>query len=122
VKHQLLAVIAAFAFVALALLSGAHQRGALLGAAISGLTGVASILAMGRFARGGLKVVQRALAVFVVAFLVRLALVGLGVFLVVRSGASVVAFVVAFFVPYFALSLIEGAFIHSLTRESGPTA
>lgn len=121
-KHQLLAVIAAFAFVALALLSGAHQRGALLGAAISGLTGVASILAMGRFARGGLKVVQRALAVFVVAFLVRLALVGLGVFLVVRSGASVVAFVVAFFVPYFALSLIEGAFIHSLTRESGPTA
>jgi len=122
VKHQLLAVIAAFAFVALALLSGAHQRGALLGAAISGLTGVASILAMGRFARGGLKVVQRALAVFVVAFLIRLGLVGLGVFLVVRSGASVVAFVVAFFVPYFALSLIEGAFIHSLTRESGPTA
>jgi hypothetical protein len=57
-----------------------------------------------------------------VAFLVRIVLVALGTFFVVRAGESVYAFVVAFFVPYFIFSAIEGAFVHSLSRGTGPTA
>jgi hypothetical protein len=123
VKHPAIAAAAAVLFVGLALLSGVvHRRGAVVGATISGLTGVGSILAMGRFARGGGKVVQRALAVMTVAFLVRILLVGVGVLFVSRSGESAVAFVVAFFVPYFVFSAIEGAYVHSLSRGTGPTA
>jgi hypothetical protein len=122
VKHQVAAIIAALAFVALALLAGAHRKGALVGATISGLTGVASILAMSRFAKSGGKVVQRALAVMAIAFLLRIVLVGLGTWLVVQAGESVVAFVIAFFVPYFVFSAIEGAFVHSLNRGTGPIA
>jgi hypothetical protein len=122
VRHQLVAALTALGFVALALLSGAHRRGAVVGATISGLTGVASIFAMGRFARGGGKVVQKALAVMALAFLVRILLVALGTFAVVRAGESVVGFVAAFFLPYFVFSAIEGAFVHSLNRGTGPTA
>lgn len=121
-KHQTIAALTALAFVALAFVSGAHRRGAVIGATISGLTGVGSIYAMGRFARGGGKVVQRALAVMAIAFLLRIVLVGVGTFLVVRAGESVVAFVIAFFLPYFVFSAIEGAFVHTLSRGTGPTA
>lgn len=121
-KHQVAAILSALAFVALAFAAGAHRRGAIVGASISGLTGVASILAMSSFARGGGKVVQRALAVMAIAFLVRILLVGVGTYLVVEAGESVVAFVIAFFVPYFVFSAIEGAFVHSLNRGTGPTA
>jgi hypothetical protein len=38
--------------------------------------------------------------------------------LVGRSGA--VAYVVAFFVPYFAFTAFEGAFLHSLRRSGSP--
>jgi hypothetical protein len=122
VKHPQIAALASLVFVGLALLSGAHRRGAVVGAAISGFTGVGSILAMGRYARGGGKVVQRAIAVMAVAFLVRILLVALGVIFVVRAGESAIAFVIAFFVPYFVFSAIEGAFVHSLSRGTGPTA
>ncbi|HTN54355.1 MAG TPA: hypothetical protein VML50_18245 [Anaeromyxobacter sp.] len=121
-KHQPLSALLALAFVGLALLSGAHRRGAVAGAAISGVTGVGSILAMGRFASGGGKAVQRALAVMAVAFLARLLLVSLGTVLVVRAGEDVYAFVVAFFVPYFVFAGIEGAYLHALGRGTGPTA
>lgn len=121
-KHQVAAITAALAFVALALVAGVHRKGALIGAAISGLTGVGSILAMSRFARGGGKVVQRALAIMALAFLLRIVLVGIGTWLVIQAGESVVAFVIAFFVPYFVFSAIEGAFVHSLNRGTGPTA
>ncbi len=121
-KHQTVAALTALAFVAIALLTGAHRRGAVVGATASGLTGVASIFAMGRFARGGGQVVQRALAVLAIAFLVRILLVALGTFAVVRAGESVVGFVAAFFIPYFVFSAIEGAFVHTLSRGTGPTA
>ncbi len=121
-KHQLVAVLTAALFIGVALLTGAHRRGALVGATTSGFAGVGSILAMGRFARGGGKVVQRALAVMAVFFLVRILLVSLGTFAVVRAGEDVIAFVVAFFVPYFVFSAIEGAFVHTLSRGTGPTA
>jgi hypothetical protein len=122
VKHQMVAALTALAFVAVALLTGAHRRGAVIGATISGLTGVGSIYAMGRVSRGGGKVVQRALAVMAVAFLLRILLVSLGTFAVVRAGESVVGFVAAFFIPYFVFSAIEGAFVHTLSRGTGPTA
>lgn len=121
-KHQLVAALTALLFIGLALVSGAYRRGALVGATASGLAGVGSILAMSKFARGGGKVVQRALAVMAIAFLLRILLVALGTFAVVRAGESVVAFVIAFFVPYFVFSAIEGAFVHSLSRGTGPTA
>jgi hypothetical protein len=121
-KHQLLTAAIALGFVLAALAAGAHRKGALVGAAISGATALGSIVAMGRLARSGQKPVQRALAVMTIAFLVRIVLVALGLFAVVRAGESVVAFVVAFFVPYFVFAAVEGAFVHSLSRGSGPTA
>ena len=120
-KHQLATAALALLFVLLALASGAHRRGALVGATISGATALASILALGWFGRGP-KPVKRALAVVVVAFLVRIVLVAAGVVLVHRAGGSLPGFVVAFFVPYFAFTVVEGLFVHSLDRGTGPTA
>lgn len=37
-----------------------------------------------------------------------------------RSGASIVAFIVAFFVPYFIFAAIEGWYLASLPRGTGP--
>jgi uncharacterized YccA/Bax inhibitor family protein len=120
-KHQVLTAAIALAFVVAALAAGEHRRGALIGAAVSGLTALGSILAMARVARTGLKPVQGALAVMTVAFLVRIVLVALGTVFVMRAGESIVAFVVAFFVPYFVFAAVEGAFVHSLNRGTGPT-
>jgi hypothetical protein len=120
VKHQLLTGALAIGFVLAALLAGAHRRGALVGASISGATALASMLALARFGRGP-KPVQRALAILTVAFLLRIVLVALGVLAVVRAGESIIGFVVAFFVPYFVFAAVEGLYVHSL-RETGPTA
>lgn len=120
-KHQLVTAGLAIGFVLVALATGPYRKGALVGATISGSTALASILALGRFGRGS-KPVQRALAVLTVTFLVRIVLVALGVFLVQRAGESIVAFVVAFFVPYFVFTAVEGHYVHSLNRGTGPTA
>jgi hypothetical protein len=114
VKHLVATATLAVAFVLLALASGAHRRGAVIGAVLSGGSAVASVAALARFGRGP---VRRALAVFVAGFLVRIALVAAGVVVVKRTGASVVGFVVAFFVPYFSLAVVEALFIHSLDRD-----
>lgn len=119
-RHLALCIAFSAAAVALALLSGAHRRPALIGAASASFTALGSMVAMARFARVGAKPVQAALAVMAVAFLVRILLVALGTALVVRSGESVVAFVLAFFVPYFAFAVLEAAFVHSLRRGTGP--
>jgi hypothetical protein len=121
VKHQLLTAAFAIGFLAVALLAGAHRRGALIGAGISGATALASIVALARCSRGT-KPVQSALAVITIAFLVRIVLVALGVYAVLSAGESIVGFVVAFFVPYFVFAAIEGLFVHSLSRGTGPTA
>jgi hypothetical protein len=121
VKHQLITGALAIGFVVVALAAGAHRRGALLGAAISGATALGSIIAIARFGRGP-KPVQRALAVLTVAFLLRIVLVAVGIFAVVRAGESIIGFVVAFFVPYFVFAAVEGLFVHSLNRGTGPTA
>jgi hypothetical protein len=107
--------------IGLALVSGSHRRAALVGALTASLTGLLSLLAMTRAAGAG-RLVQRALVVMVVAFLVRILLVAGGTALVARGGEDVVAYVVAFFVPYFIFAAIEGAYLHSLSRETGPTA
>jgi hypothetical protein len=121
-RHLVIAFVVAAAAIALALASGIHRRPALIGATSSSFTAVGSLLAMARFARAGTKPVQAALGVMAVAFLVRIVLVGLGTALVVRSSENVIAFVVAFFVPYFAFSAIEAAYLHSLRSGTGPTA
>lgn len=121
-KHQVLTAAIAIGFVLAALAAGVHRRGALVGASISGVTALGSILAMARFARGGHKPVQRALAVMTVTFILRILLVALGTVLVVRAGESIVGFIVAFFVPFFVFAAVEGLFVHSLGRGTGPTA
>jgi hypothetical protein len=121
VKHQLLTAAIAALFVLLALATGVHRRGAVIGASMSGLTAVTSVLAIGRTSRAS-KPVQMALAIMAGAFLVRILLVALGTWAVVRSGESVVAFVAGFFVPYFVLAAVEAAYVHSLSRGTGPTA
>jgi hypothetical protein len=121
VKHQLLTGALAIGFVLVALAAGVHRRGALLGASISGATALGSIVALARFGRGT-KPVQRALAVMTVTFLVRIVLVALGIVLVQRTGESIIGFVVAFFVPYFVFAAVEGLYVHSLNRGTGPTA
>jgi hypothetical protein len=123
VRLPLFALAAALAFVALARLGGAHWRGAMLGAALSGVAGVASVLAMGLLSRGGQGSrlgVNGALAVMGAGFLVRLVLVAAGTFAVVKAGESVAGFVVGFFVPFFALVSIEALYVHRLGRGATP--
>ena len=114
-------VLAAAAVTALALgvalLAGEARLPALLGAAIATGTGLASLAAIGLVDRTAGRPMQATLAVFAAAFGVRLVLVGAGVAVVARAGASAVAFVVAFFVPYFAFVAIEGSFVHALGRR-----
>jgi hypothetical protein len=123
VRHQALAAALAVAFVGVALASGSsYRRGAAIGAGVASLTALASLLAMGRSARRAGHQMKGALLVMVVAFLVRLVLVAVGAALVSRGGESVVAFIVAFFVPYFAFSGVEAAYLHSLRHTSGRNA
>lgn len=119
-----LAAAAALATVVIgaALASGSFRRAATLGAGISVLTALGSLLAMARSARRRERAMKGALLVMVVAFLVRIVLVALGAAAVARGGENVVAFVVSFFVPYFAFSAIEAAYLHSMRQTPGPTA
>lgn len=119
-----LAIAAGGAAAALALAAGAgeaQRRAALIGAASACLTAFGSLLAMGR-SSAGRNPVKAALAVMVVAFLVRIVLVALGTVAVVRSGESPVAFVVAFFVPYFFFAAVEAWYVSSLGRGPGTPA
>jgi hypothetical protein len=122
VRHQLLALAVVLAALAASLLAGPHRRGALAGAAISGAAGLASIRAMGWSAARGGRATQRALLVVTAGFLLRIVLVALGTALVVRTGESVPGFVVAFFVVYFILAGIEGAYVQRLGRRAGTSA
>jgi hypothetical protein len=118
VKGHVLAAAAVTALaLGVALLAGEARLPALLGAAIATGTGLASLAAIGLVDRAAGRPMQATLAVFAAAFLLRLVLVGAGVAVVARAGASAVAFVVAFFVPYFAFVAIEGSFVHALGRK-----
>jgi hypothetical protein len=119
VKYQVATFVVALLFVLAASLAGEHRAAALTGATIASATALVSIYAMGRAARDPRAATRTMLAVVAVLFLVRLVLVGVGTVLVGHAGA--VAFVIAFFVPYFAFTAFEGAFLHSL-RRLGTTA
>jgi hypothetical protein len=123
VKSHLLAAagVAALA-LGVALLAGDAARPALIGAAIASGTGIASLAAFGHFGKSAAQPVQKALLVFTAMFLARLVLVGAGVAAVARSNQSVVAFVIAFFVPYFAFTAIEGSYVSALGRGMGKPA
>jgi hypothetical protein len=117
-------LIAAALVAALALSIGAAAgAGAgLAGAAIASATALASLAGFRMLGRSASRPVQKALLVFVAMFLARLVLVALGLIHVTRAGESVVAFVVAFFVPYFAFAAIEGSYVHALGRGLGKAA
>jgi hypothetical protein len=119
VKFQVATLAAALLFVLAAAMAGEHRSAALTGATIAGATALASIYAMGRAAQDPRSATRSMLAIMAVLFLVRLVLVGVGTVLVGRSGA--IAYVVSFFVPYFAFTAFEGAYLHSL-RRLGTTA
>ncbi len=120
--HLLAAAVVAALALGVSLLAGPLARPALVGAAIATATGLASLYGFGRTGRSKSQPVERALLVFVLVFLARIVLVAAGVALVARSGESVIAFVVAFFVPYFAFTAIEGSFLHALGRGMGNPA
>jgi hypothetical protein len=122
VKHQAVATALAVAVIALALASGAYRRAATIGAGISSVTALVSLYGMIRAGRRTEGAMKGALLVMVVAFLIRIVLVAVGAALVARGGENVIAFIVAFFIPYFAFSAIEIAYLHSTRHTSGPTA
>ncbi len=97
------------------------RRGALPGALGASLTGLASLFLMRRSARAA-RPVQASLLVMALMFLVRIAVVALATILVARAGASVAAFLTAFFVPYFLFTAVEGLLFASLARAPGRTA
>ena len=119
-RHLLAAALVAA--LALSLGAAAGASAGLAGAAIASLTALASLAGFRLLGRSGSKPLQKALLVFVAMFLVRLVLVALGLLQVTRAGESAVAFVVAFFVPYFAFAAIEGSYVHALGRSTGKTA
>jgi len=119
-RYLLLAAIAAATALTIAALMPASGP-ALLGAGIAAGTAFASLVAFGLFANGE-KPMQRALAIFVAAFLVRMVLVALGLWAVQRTGGSLLAFVAAFFLPYFVFAAIEGGYVHALGKNTGKTA
>lgn len=121
-SHLLAAAFVAALAIGLALLSGEARRPAFIGAAIASGTGIASLVAFGHFGASAVKPVERALLVFTAMFFARLVLVGAGVAAVSRAGESVVAFVIAFFVPYFAFTAIEGSYVSALGRRMGKPA
>ncbi len=121
-RHALWAVVVVAACLAGAVAAGSHRVGAMLGVALSGATGVASILAQGWFAGSGVRAVQQALLVNVIGFFLRMLLLVPAVFLVVRLNESAAGFVVGFFVVYFALFGIEGAYVQRLGRRTGSAA
>jgi hypothetical protein len=117
--HVQRAALVAIVAVGLSALGG---RAALVGSSTAVVTALISLAAMARFSRKAEKPVQTALVIVVAMFVVRLLLVAAGTAFVARTGQSVVRFVLAFFIPYFAFVAIEGAFVHSLGRPYGRPA
>ena len=121
-KHQVVTLALAVAFVGLALVAGQYRRAALVGAVSCSFTALGSMLALSRTVKSAEKPLKPALLVMTVTFLARILLVALGTVFVARAGENVFAFVVGFFVPYFVFSAVEGAYLHSLRRYTGRAA
>jgi hypothetical protein len=122
-RYLALAALTTAAALALALASGpASKPAALLGAALAAGTAFASLLGFGLVGRSPVRPLQKALAVFVVMFLVRLVAVAAGLVVAWKAGWSVPAYAIAFFAPYFVFLAIEGGLVHALGRQQGRTA
>jgi hypothetical protein len=123
VTRQLLAsLLFAVAAVAAASVSGGLYRpGALAGAVTSSVTALASLLLMQRGARAR-RPLQAALAVMATMFMGRVLLVAVAAWLLARAGANVIAFAIAFFVPYLVFTAIEGWYLSSASRSTGNPA
>jgi len=120
-KHLFFATTLAIVSVAATLAAGPYRDGALAGAATSSATALASLMLMHwgvRRSGGRSRKIRAALQVVGVSFVARVLVVAAATFAVAHSGANVVAFVIAFFIPYFAFAAIEGAYVYSLTRAS----
>jgi hypothetical protein len=121
-RHLLLTALLALVGVGAAFASGPYHGGALMGIASSSGTALASLLLLRTITvqrRGpGRKPLQAAFMVMLAMFATRIVVVAAATAAVVRGGDSVVAFVVAFFVPYFIFAAIEGAYVHSIARGS----
>ncbi len=120
-RHLAISAAVALGTVGAALAAGPYRRGALVGGTSASATAFASLLLMQRSV-GARKPLQAALLVMTIMFLVRIVVVALGTALVWRAGESIVAFILAFFVPYFIFAAIEGWYLAGLPRGSGPTA
>jgi len=121
-RYTTLTALVAAAALGLSFAAGQGRRSALLGSGIASVAALASLAAFALFGGRRDRPMQRTLAVFVAMFLVRLILVASGLVFVVRSGDSPVPFVIAFFVPYFIFTAIEGAAVQALGRGMGKTA
>jgi hypothetical protein len=108
----------AIAVVLASLAAGPYRRGALIGALGSGASGLASLVFMRRSARAA-KPLRAALLVMALMFLARIGLVAASTVAVVRSRASITAFILAFFVTYFGFTAIESAYLGALARPPG---
>lgn len=120
-RHVAFDVAVALVALGLALAAGPARRPALVGLGLSTLGAALSLAGFSVGCRGAGRLMNRALAVVVVMFLVRLVLVAVGTVAVARAGDSVLAFVVAFFVPYFIFAMVEAGYVHALGR-TGRTA
>jgi len=118
-KHLVFATALAIASVSAALSTGTYRNGALAGAATSSASALVSLLLMQQGVRrnlGRARKVRAALRVVGVTFVARILVVAAATFAVAQAGSNLMAFVLAFFVPYFAFAAIEGAYVYSLTR------
>ena len=119
-RYLTIAAILAVVVTGAALAAGPYRYGAFAGAASSSATALASLLFMQRGVRRSghraRQAMRTALLVVGVMFVARVLVVAAATFAVAVAGSSVVAFVIAFFVPYFAFAAIEGAYVHSLAR------
>lgn len=120
-RHFRLGVLFALVAILAALATGPYRPGAFLGAVGSSASGLASLLFMKRSARAR-KPLQAGLAVMALMFLARILVVAASTVAVVRAEASVPAFVVGFFVPYFIFIAIESAYLGALGRATGTSA
>ena len=120
-RHFATGALFTVAALALALLAGPYRPAAVLGALGSCASGLLSLHLLERSARAP-KPLQAALAVMAFMFLARIVLVAGSTVAVARTRASVPAFVVAFFVPYFLFTAIEGVSLSALDRRPGQSA
>ncbi len=105
--------------IAMFSLSGAAQKGALLGLGSAGATG---LFAMVLLRRSILRPLPSLLKAIVTAFLTRIVVIALGLVAAIRvwSTDAALPFTVAFFALFFLLQGLEFAYAHAAQKAQGP--